>query len=89
MKPYLVQRVEYDPAAHGQRPAAGTAPVFVLAPSPKAAAVKACRFRQVHEGRGFLRLRVMALEDQTALTTGPVRDYGVRLEARVVGCEAS
>lgn len=86
MKPYLVQRIEYDALARDVRSAVGAPQVFVLAPSPMAAARKACRDRQVHEGRVFVRLRVKALEDRTALPDSPDRDYRIQMEARVVDC---
>jgi hypothetical protein len=89
MKPYLVQRLEYSPDAHDYAPAPGTSPVFVAAPSPKAAAVKACKYRQVHEGRAPVYLRVLALVDQSTLDNSPARRYWVELEAVVVNAWAT
>ena len=77
MKPYLVQRVEYK---SGERvPAEGTSPMFVLARSPKAAAVKAAGFRSVHEGRGHLTVRVTRLEDEHHPEDAARREYTVNM----------
>lgn len=91
MKPYLVQRSVWTPCPQtdgtgsGYRPDPAHSPVFILAPSPMAAARKAARWRSTHGGTPSVRLRVTSLGDVYPLEYAPYREYYVLLQVTVAG----
>lgn len=80
MKPYLVQRLESG------APIPGAAPLFVLAPSPMAAARKAGRDRRVHAGRALARLRVEPLQDGEHAGVRAAHEYVLQFQSTVAAC---
>lgn len=88
MKPYLVQRIKYQPSPGsgmvGQYiPDDKNSPTFIMARSPKDAAAKVCKWRGVHDGKDQVHVRVRTLEEECPVDYSPTKDFWVEMQTKV------